>query len=293
MSKGLGGKVAFVTGAARGQGRAHCIRLAQDGADIIGVDICEDVATMTYSNATWEDLLETQRLVEKEGRRMVVKKADVRDYDALKSAFEEAYAAFDRLDIIVANAGIVRMAQEVDAVQEWRDVLDTNLSGAYYTLRVATDRIREGGRGGSIILTSSTAGLRATASIGGAGNAYAASKRALVALCQNFALELAPERIRVNTIHPTAVNSGMTDNPSMRAIVEYARQGGKTAIAGMENALPFDMLEPSDVANAVAWLVSDEAWYITGVNFPLDGGFALAPDRDVTYREPVYPRRED
>lgn len=293
MSNGLEGKVAFITGAARGQGRAHAVRLARDGADIIGIDICENVASMTYDNATWADLEETKRLVEKEGRRAVIKKADVRDYQGLKAAFDEAYAEFDRLDIIVANAGIVRMSEEVDLVQEWRDVLDTNLSGVYYTLRVATDRIREGGRGGSIILTSSTSGLRATASIGAAGNAYAASKRALVALCQSFALELAPERIRVNTIHPTAVNSGMTDNPTMRGIIEYARQGGKTAIAGMENALPFDMLEPSDIANAVAWLVSDEAWYITGVNFPLDGGFALSPDRDVSYREPVYPRRED
>jgi SDR family mycofactocin-dependent oxidoreductase len=293
MGKGLEGKVAFVTGAARGQGRAHCVRLAREGVDIIGVDICEDIDTMTYSNARWEDLQETQRLVEAQDRRMVIKKADVRDYQVLKTAFDEAYAELGRLDIIVANAGIVRMSQEEDLVQEWRDVLDTNLSGVYYTLRVATDRIREGGRGGSIIMTSSTAGLRATAGIGAAGNAYAASKRALVALCQSFALELAPERIRVNTVHPTAVNSGMTDNDAMRAIIEYARQGGKTAIAGMENALPFDMLEPEDIANAVAFLVSDEAWFITGVNFPLDGGFALSPDRDVTYREPVYPRRED
>lgn len=280
MSKSLEGRVAFITGAARGQGRAHAVRLAREGVDIIGIDICENVSTMTYDNATWEDLEETKRLVEKEGRKAVIKKADVRDYEGLKAAFEEAYTEFDRLDIIIANAGIVRMWTEEDLVQEWRDVLDTNLSGAYYTLRVATDKIREGGRGGSIIMTSSTAGLRATASIGAAGNAYAASKRALVALCQNFALELAPERIRVNTIHPTAVNSGMTDNPTMKMIIDMARAGGKTAISGMENALPIDMLEPEHIANAVAFLVSDEAFYITGVNLPLDAGFALSPDRN-------------
>lgn len=280
MSKTMQGRVAFITGAARGQGRAHAVRLAREGVDIIGIDICENVSTMTYDNATWEDLEETKRLVEKEGQKAVIKKADVRDYEALKEAFEEAYAEFDRLDIIVANAGIVRMWAEEDLVQEWRDVIDTNLSGAYYTLRVATDKIREGGRGGSIIMTSSTAGLRGTASIGAAGNAYAASKRALVALCQNFALELAPERIRVNTIHPTAVNSGMTDNPTMKMIIDMARAGGKTAISGMENALPIDMLEPEDIANAVAFLVSDEAYYITGVNLPLDAGFALSPDRN-------------
>lgn len=280
MSKSLEGHVAFITGAARGQGRAHAVRLAREGVDIIGIDICENVSTMTYDNATWEDLEETKRLVEKEGRKAVIKKADVRDYEGLKAAFEEAYTEFDRLDIIIANAGIVRMWTEEDLVQEWRDVLDTNLSGAYYTLRVATDKIREGGRGGSIIMTSSTAGLRGTASIGAAGNAYAASKRALVALCQNFALELAPERIRVNTIHPTAVNSGMTDNPTMKMIIDMARAGGKTAISGMENALPIDMLEPEHIANAVAFLVSDEAFYITGVNLPLDAGFALSPDRN-------------
>ena len=280
MSKSLEGHVAFITGAARGQGRAHAVRLAREGVDIIAIDICENISTMTYDNATWEDLEETKRLVEKEGRRAVIKKADVRDYEGLKTAFDEAYTEFDRLDIIIANAGIVRMWTEEDLVQEWRDVIDTNLSGAYYTLRVATDRIREGGRGGSIIMTSSTAGLRATANIGAAGNAYAASKRALVALCQNFALELAPERIRVNTIHPTAVNSGMTDNPTMKMIIDMARAGGKTAISGMENALPIDMLEPEHIANAVAFLVSDEAFYITGVNLPLDAGFALSPDRN-------------
>lgn len=280
MNKSLQGRVAFITGAARGQGRAHAVRLAREGVDIIGIDICENVSTMTYDNATWEDLEETKRLVEKEGQKAVVKKADVRDYEGLKTAFDEAYAEFDRLDIIIANAGIVRMWTEEDLVQEWRDVIDTNLSGAYYTLRVATDKIREGGRGGSIIMTSSTAGLRATASIGAAGNAYAASKRALVALCQNFALELAPESIRVNTIHPTAVNTGMTDNPTMKMIIDMARAGGKTAISGMENALPIDMLEPEHIANAVAFLVSDEAFYITGVNLPLDAGFALSPDRN-------------
>lgn len=280
MSKAMAGRVAFITGAARGQGRAHAVRLAREGVDIIAVDICENVSTMTYDNATWEDLEETQRLVEKEGQKAIIKKADVRDYEGLKAAFDEAYAEFNRLDIVIANAGIVRMWTEEDLVQEWRDVLDTNLSGAYYTLRVATDKIREGGRGGSIVMTSSTAGLRGTASISAAGNAYAASKRALVALCQNFALELAPERIRVNTIHPTAVNSGMTDNPTMKMIIDMARAGGKTAIAGMENALPIDMLEPEDIANAVAWLVSDEAHYITGINFPLDAGFALSPSRD-------------
>jgi SDR family mycofactocin-dependent oxidoreductase len=280
MSTSLQGRVAFITGAARGQGRAHAVRLAREGVDIIGIDICENVSTMTYDNATWEDLEETKRLVEKEGQKAVIRKADVRDYESLKAAFDDAYTEFDRLDIIIANAGIVRMSVEEDLVREWRDVIDTNLSGAYYTLRVATDKIREGGRGGSIIMTSSTAGLRGTASISAAGNAYAASKRALVALCQNFALELAPERIRVNTIHPTAVNSGMTDNPTMKMIIDMARAGGKTAIAGMENALPIDMLEPEDIANAVAFLVSDEAFYITGVNLPLDAGFALSPDRN-------------
>ena len=276
MSGELAGRVAFITGAARGQGRAHAVRLAREGVDIIGVDICANVATMTYPNATESDLEETARLVEKEGRRMLVRKADVRNYAELVSAAEEGVEQFGRIDIIIANAGIVRIGSESDDfLADWNDVIDTNLTGVYQTVRAALPAMRAGGRGGSIVITSSTAGLKGTASLYASGNAYAAAKRGVVALMQNLANYLAPEWIRVNTIHPTGVRSGMTENDTMRALMAHAAAGGANAISGMQNALPVEMLDPEDVANAVAFLVSDEAKFITGTQWPLDAGFSI------------------
>ena len=178
----LDGQVAFITGAGRGQGRAHAVRLAREGVDVIGIDICANVATMTYPNATESDLEETVRLVEKEGRRMIARKADVRDYAELVSAVEDGVAEFGRLDIIIANAGIVRIGTESDDfLADWNDVIDTNLTGVYHTVRAALPAMRDGGRGGSIVITSSTAGLKGTASLYASGNAYAAAKRGVVA----------------------------------------------------------------------------------------------------------------
>lgn len=272
----LEGRVAFITGAARGQGRAHAVRLARDGVDVIGIDICADIASMGYPNGSEEELEETVRLVEKEGRRMVARKADVRDYDGLCAAFAAGYEEFGRVDIIIANAGIVRLGTESeDFLREWNDVIDTNLTGVYHTVRAALPAMREGGRGGSIVITSSTAGLKGTPSLNAAGNAYAAAKRGVVALMQNLATYLAPEWIRVNTIHPTGVASGMTINDAMAALMEQAAAGGDNAIAGMQNALPLPMLQPEDVANAVAFLVSEEAKFITGIQWPLDAGFTV------------------
>lgn len=276
MSKPLEGKVAFITGVARGQGRAHAVRLARDGADIIGVDICEDIATMTYPNATLDDLEETERLVEKEGRRMVARKGDVRSFYDIQAAVDDGVEQFGRIDIIIANAGIVRLAGESDDfMQDWQDVIDTNLTGVYHTIRAALPVMRDGKRGGSIVITSSTAGLKGTASLNASGNAYAAAKRGVVALMQNLANYLAPEWIRVNTIHPTGVLSGMTQNDAMNALMAQAAEGGQNAISGMENALPLPILQPEDVANAVAFLVSEEAKFITGIQWPLDAGFTI------------------
>ncbi|KUH68913.1 3-ketoacyl-ACP reductase [Mycolicibacterium novocastrense] len=276
MSKPLEGKVAFITGAARGQGRAHAVRLARDGADIIGVDICEDIATMTYPNATLDDLEETERLVEKEGRRMVARKGDVRSFHDIQAAVDAGVEQLGRIDIIIANAGIVRLAGESDDfMQDWQDVIDTNLTGVYHTIRAALPVMRDGKRGGSIVITSSTAGLKGTASLNASGNAYAAAKRGVVALMQNLANYLAPEWIRVNTIHPTGVLSGMTQNDAMNALMAQAAEGGQNAISGMENALPLPILQPEDVANAVAFLVSEEAKFITGIQWPLDAGFTI------------------
>lgn len=276
MSKSLEGKVAFITGAARGQGRAHAVRLARDGADIIGIDICENIASMTYPNASVADLEETERLVEKEGRRMVARKGDVRRYCDMLAAVDAGVEQFGRVDIIIANAGIVRLAGESeDFMQDWQDVIDTNLTGVYHTIRAALPVMRDGKRGGSIVITSSTAGLKGTASLNASGNAYAAAKRGVVALMQNLANYLAPQWIRVNTIHPTGVLSGMTQNDAMNALMAHAAEGGQNAISGMENALPLPILQPEDVANAVAFLVSEEAKFITGIQWPLDAGFTI------------------
>jgi len=276
MSKGLEGKVAFITGVARGQGRAHAVRLAREGVDIIGVDICADIPTMTYPNASEADLAETVALVEKEGRRIVARKADVRDYAELSAAFQEGFDAFGRLDIIICNAGIIRMGEESDDfLADWQDVIDTNLTGVFHTVRAALPAMRAGGRGGSIVITSSTAGLKGSASLNSSGCAYTAAKRGIVGLMQNFANELAPESIRVNTIHPTGVRSGMTQNDAMARLFAQAAEGGQNQISGMTNALPIEMLEAEDIANAVAFLVSDEARFITGVQWPLDAGFAV------------------
>ncbi|MDQ2635490.1 MAG: mycofactocin-coupled SDR family oxidoreductase [Actinomycetota bacterium] len=276
MSNSLEGQVAFITGAARGQGCAHAVRLARDGADIIGVDICENIASMAYPNASPADLEETERLVEKEGRRMVARKADVRSYSDMLAAVEAGVQRFGRIDIIIANAGIVRLAGESDDfMQDWQDVIDTNLTGVYHTIRAALPHMRDGKRGGSIVITSSTAGLKGTASLNASGNAYAAAKRGVVALMQNLANYLAPEWIRVNTIHPTGVLSGMTQNDAMNALMAQAAEGGQNAISGMENALPLPILQPEDVANAVAFLVSEEAKFITGIQWPLDAGFTI------------------
>lgn len=272
---GLQDRVAFITGAARGQGRAHAVRLAQEGVDIIGVDICADIASMTYPNASEADLAETVQLVEKQGRRMVGLKADVRDYHGLRAAFEHGYREFGRVDIVIANAGIIRLGAEEDFLAEWSDVIDTNLTGVFHTVRAALPELRAGGRGGSIVITSSTAGLKATPSMNASGSAYTAAKRGLVGLMQGLAGYLAPEWIRVNTIHPTGVASGMTMNAAMNALMEQAAAGGQNAISGMQNALPLPILQPEDIANAVAFLVSDEAKFITGIAWPLDAGFTV------------------
>ncbi|MFF3567527.1 mycofactocin-coupled SDR family oxidoreductase [Nocardia jiangxiensis] len=271
----LQGHVAFITGAGRGQGRAHAVRLAREGVDIIGIDICEDIPSMNYPNATAEDLDETVRLVEEQGRRMVARQADVRDFHGLQKAFDEGLAEFGRVDIILANAGIVRLGPESDFLTEWQDVIDVNLTGVFHTIRAALPALRAGGRGGSIVLTSSSAGLKGTASVQASGTAYTAAKRGLVGLMQCLANELAPEWIRVNTIHPTGVISGMTQNPVMQAMMAEAAAGGQNDISTMQNALPISILEASDIANAVAFLVSEQAKFITGVQWPLDAGFSV------------------
>ncbi|MGD9701013.1 MAG: mycofactocin-coupled SDR family oxidoreductase [Acidimicrobiia bacterium] len=268
----LEGKVAFITGAARGQGRAHAVRLARDGVKIIGVDICEDIASMDYPNASAADLAETVKLVEAEGGAMIGTKADVRDYGAIQTAIDQGVERYGRLDIVIANAGIIRLGPEQDDfLAVWNDIIDTNLTGVFHTVRAATQHLIDGGEGGSIVITSSSAGLRGTGSPKTGGQAYTAAKRGLVGYMQVIANDLAQHMIRVNTIHPTGVATGMVMNEAMQRMFD----SGDPSLSAMQNALPIDILQPEDIANAVAWLVSDEARFITGVALPLDAGFSI------------------
>lgn len=267
----LEGKIAFITGAARGQGRAHAIRLAKGGADIIALDICADIDSMDYPNATLADLDETVNLVEKEGRRIVARQADVRDADEVEEVVRQGVKEFGRLDIVVANAGIVRLSGGAQRRQIFRDIIDVNLIGVWNTVESATPHLIEGGRGGSIVITSSSAGLKATGTDRAGGQAYAAAKRGLVGLMQVWANQLGPESIRVNTIHPTGVATGMVMNETMGKLFE----ANDPVLSSMQNVLPIQILQPEDVAEAVAWLVSDAGRFITGTAWPLDAGFAV------------------
>ena len=265
------GKVAFITGVARGQGRAHAVKLAQQGMNIIGVDICETIDSMDYPAANEADLAETVRLVEAEDRQIIAHKADVRDAAALEKAVAEGVSQFGRLDVIIANAGFIRLTEGSDPAAVWRDVIDVLLNGVWNTVQAGLPAMLDGGRGGSVVITSSTAGLKGVGKRDAGTQAYAAAKRGVVGLMQVLAKEYAQDWIRVNTIHPTGVYTGMTMNETFRKLFEDAG----SMLQGMQNALPVEMLEPTDIANVVSWLVSDEAKYLTGVQLPIDAGMMI------------------
>jgi len=264
----LDGKVAFITGAARGQGRAHAVKLASEGADIIAVDLCDQIASVPYPMATAEDMAATVKLVEDTGARIVAREADVRDRAALKTALREGIDELGRLDIVIANAGIAPMADE----NAWQDVIDVNLTGVYHTVDVAMRPMIKQGDGGSIVLTSSVAGLVGIGAPVAGSLGYTVSKHGVVGLMRAYANFLAAFNIRVNSIHPAAVNTPMIDNEATRSWLDglaQQHQGGPD----MSNALPVQTLEAEDIANAVLWLVSDAARYVTGVTLPVDAGY--------------------
>ena len=263
----LEGKVAFITGAARGQGRSHAVRLAQEGADIIAVDICKQIDSVAYPMSTPEDLAETVKEVEALDRRIVATEADVRDREALQAAFDAGVAQLGGVDIVLANAGIAPMGVNV-LPNEWDDVVAVNLTGVYHTVEVAKQSLIERG-GGAIVITSSTAGING---IGGAqpgGLGYTASKHGVVGLMRSYANVLAEHSIRVNTVHPTGVNTPMVVNDVMQEFL----QNDPSLSNAMSNALPVPMIEAVDISNAILWLVSDDARYVTGVTLPVDAGF--------------------
>ncbi|ORW87732.1 3-ketoacyl-ACP reductase [Mycobacterium szulgai] len=266
MGPPLEGKTAFITGAARGQGRAYAVRLAADGADIIALDLCAQIASVPYPLGTAAELAETVKLVEETGARIVARQGDVRDRDSLSAAVQAGVDEFGRLDIVVANAGIAPM-QSADA---WHDVIDVNLTGVYHTIEVAKPTMIEQGSGGAIVLISSAAGLVGIGSSDAGSIGYTAAKHGLVGLVRLYANLLAPHNIRVNSVHPSGVDTPMINNEFTRQWLTEMSARGEAHGAG--NALPVQILQADDIADAVAWLVSDQARYITGVTLPVDAG---------------------
>lgn len=271
------GKVAFVTGATRGQGRSHAVRLAEEGADIIAVDLCHDVETIGYPMARPEDLDETARLVEKTGQDVVIAQTDVREAAQLRTALESGLAEFGKLDIVVAQAGVAGM-QGDPPLQAWCDVWNTNLIGTINAIQVALPHL---GEGASIIATASTAALMDVAkkdNPGGdpGGMAYLYSKRLIAEYVHVLATELAPRGIRANVIHPTNCNTPMLQSEPMyrafRPDLEHPTRADAEPVFGVQQAMKIPYIEPEDISNAVLWLASDEARYVTGVQLRVDAG---------------------
>ncbi|MGW5076573.1 mycofactocin-coupled SDR family oxidoreductase [Rhodococcus sp. NPDC004095] len=259
------GKTVFITGAARGQGRAEAIRFASEGADIIAVDICKSFEFPAYPGATPDDLAVTVKEVESLGRRIVAREVDVRDFDALQQALSEGVTELGGLDVVIANAGICSAATTWEhALDQWQEIIDVNLTGVFHTAKAAVPILLEQGRGGAIVMTSSVAGLRGLPFVAG----YSASKHGVVGLCKTLANELGQHRIRVNTVHPAGVSTDMQPVEMQRMIAEHAATLGPIFM----NALPDSESEPEDIAATVAWLASEEARHITGAQIPVDMG---------------------
>ncbi|MEB3051403.1 mycofactocin-coupled SDR family oxidoreductase [Mycolicibacter sp. MYC123] len=278
MTGRVEGKVAFITGAAHGQGRSHAVRLAEEGADIIAIDVCKPIVENSpIPPATPEELAETVDLVKARGRRIFTAEVDVRDYDGLKAAVDAGVEELGRLDIIVANAGIGNGGDTLDQCSEhdWQEMIDINLSGVWKTVKAGVPHLIAGGRGGSIVLTSSVGGLKAYPHCGN----YVAAKHGVVGVMRSFAVELGHQNIRVNTVHPTHVSTGMIMNEGtwkmFRPDLENPGPDDMAPICQMFHTLPIPWVDAVDISNAVLFLASDEARYITGVTLPVDAGSCL------------------
>jgi SDR family mycofactocin-dependent oxidoreductase len=271
------GKVAFITGAARGQGRSHAVRLAEEGADIIAVDLCHDIDTLGYSLATPDDLKETARLVEEKDRRIVAVEADVRERAQLQAAVERGIAEFGKVDIVVAQAGIAGMKGD-PPMQAWTDVIDTNLLGVINAVHAALPHLQAGA---SIVATGSTAAYMNALPMMQVGTdpggvSYMVAKRMLSSYMHDLARELAPRQIRANVIHPTNVNTDMLQSEPMyksfRPDLEHPTKEDATPAFYVQQAMPVPWIEPVDISNAVLFLASDEARYVTGMQLRVDAG---------------------
>ncbi len=268
------GKVAFITGGARGQGRSHALNLARAGADVILLDICRQIDSVQYPLATPEDLEETANLVEKEGGRALAIQGDVRRWDDVEGAVREGVETFGRLDLVVANAGILASTGDQGRqLSAWHDSIDIMLSGVYFTLQAAATAMVAAGNGGSMVITSSVGGLRGAAynldRLTPGQVAYTAAKHGVLGIMKNFALALGPHHIRVNTVHPMGVRTPMVVNEFTADLMDGAPAGW------MSNVMNVELIEPQDVSEAVMWLLSDAARYVTGTSLPVDCGVQL------------------
>ncbi|ADT98550.1 MULTISPECIES: mycofactocin-coupled SDR family oxidoreductase [Mycolicibacterium] len=277
MAGRVEGKVAFVTGAGRGQGRSHALKLAEEGADIIAIDVCKNIDHVQLELASPGDLLETKERVEALGRRIVVDEVDVRDFDRMKAVVDRGVAELGRLDIILANAGIGNGGQTVEAIEEaeWQTMMDINLTGVWKTVKAGIPHMIAGGRGGSIVLTSSVAGMKAYPQMG----QYVSAKHGVVGLMRSCAVELAQHMIRVNSVHPTHVNSPMVMNDEtfrmFRPDLENPGPDDIAPICQMFHSMPRPWVEIEDITNAVMFFASDDSRYVTGVSMPIDLGSCL------------------
>jgi SDR family mycofactocin-dependent oxidoreductase len=270
------GKVAFITGAARGQGRSHAVRFAEEGADIIAVDLCEQIDSVAYPMSRPEDLDETVNLVEKTGRRIVAEQCDVRDFDRLKAAVDTGVAELGRVDFVLANAGIFPAAGgQAQHISAFVDAVNVMLNGVYFTIEAVLPALIEHGDGGAIVITSSVAGhtgFRARFSAKSHGLAgYIAAKHGEVGLMRYYANLLGEKNIRVNTVHPTGLASPMILNQQ----VEQLLADQPEVAAARENLLPVALIEPSDITDAMIYLCGQSGRYITGATLPVDAGFAV------------------
>jgi len=275
----LEGRVAFITGAARGQGRAHAVRLAAEGADIIAIDICGPVSdTVTYPAATSEELADTARAVEAAGRKVLAREVDIRDLAAQQQVVADGIEQFGRLDVVVANAGILSWGRMFEMSEEqWDTVIDVNLNGTWRTIRAAVPAMIEAGNGGSIIIVSSSAGTKATP---GNGH-YSASKHGLVAITNALAIEVGEFGIRVNSIHPYSIDTPMVEKEAMMDVFakwpsflhSFAPMPYKPVNHQGKKGLQ-EFMTPEEVSDVVAWLASDGSATISGSQISVDRGTA-------------------
>ena len=270
------GKVAFITGAARGQGRSHAVRFAEEGADVIAFDLCEQMPTVAYPMSSPEDLNETVNLVEKTGRRIIAEQGDVRDFERLKDAVANGVAELGRLDFVLANAGILPMVgSQAQDISAFDDAVAVMLNGVYYTIEAALPALLETGDGGAIVITSSVAGLSgmhvkfSQKTHGGAG--YLAAKHGVVGIMRGYANMLAEKNIRVNTVHPTGLNSPMIVNQQIEQLLAEQPE----YISAFENLMPVPLIEASDISEAMVYLCGPSGRYITGITLPVDAGFTV------------------